>query len=156
MWESLPSQIKEALWERLRWGACTGMCRCLFREVSREWREFPFVCKGVPPSTSLCTPYHRRKEQPDAIRGPTTGKVDMSIPMMETLTSLGYTIKRVAIHDMRSLFVTGFLGRRKVHINPFLVFHTTSKRPKRELLTTRRRVLRSIEIRARIPGISRT
>jgi len=69
--------------------------------------------------------------------------------MMETLTHLGYTIKRFAIHDIRSLFVTGFLGRRKVHINPFLVFHTTSRRPKRELLTTRRRVLRSIEIRAR-------
>ena len=125
------------------------MCIGLFREVGREWRTCPFFCRGIPPSTSLCTPYHRRKEEPDAIRGPTTGKVDMSIPMMETLTHLGYTIKRIAIHDMRSLFVTGFLGVRKVHINPFLVYHTSSKRPKRELLTTRRRVLRSIEIRAR-------
>lgn len=125
------------------------MCIGLFREVGKEWRTCPFFCRGIPPSTSLCIPYHRRKEEPDAIRGPTTGKVDMSIPMMETLTHLGYTIKRVAIQDMRSLFVTGFLGRRRVHINPFLVFHTSSRRPKRELLTTRRRVLRSIEIRAR-------
>jgi len=74
----------------------------------------------------------------------------MSIPMMETLSCMGYQIKRVAIQDIRSLFVVGFLGLRKVHINPFLVFHTKSTRPKRELLTTRRRVLRSIEVRARI------
>ena len=150
MWESLPVEIKKIIWERLRLGRCTGMCLGLFREISREWRTYPFFCKGIPPSTALCTPYHRRKEEPDAIRGPTTGKIDMSIPMMESLTNLGYQIKRVAIHDMRSLFVTGFLGVRKVHINPFLVYHTSSKRPKRELLTTRRRVLRSIEIRARI------
>ena len=150
MWESLPLEIKKTIWERIRSGKCTGMCLALFREVSREWKICPFFCKGIPASTSLCVPYHRRKEEPDAIRGPTTGKVDMSIPIMETLTNLGYQIKRVAIHDMRSLFVTGFLGRRKVHINPFLVFHTSSRRPRRELLTTRRRVLRSIEIRARI------
>jgi len=149
MWESLPVQLKEVIWERLRVGRCTGMCLALYREVSRDWKTCPFFCKGIPPSTALCAPCHRRKSDPDAIRGPTTGKVDMSIPMMETLTGLGYRIKRVAIHDMRSLFVTGFLGVRKVHINPFLVYHTSSKRPKRELLTTRRRVLRSIEIRAR-------
>ena len=150
MWESLPIELKKQIWEYLRKGRCMGICLGLLREISREWKIYPFFCKGIPVVTQLCLPRHRRKEEPDCIRGPTCGKVDMSIPMMETLTCMGYVIKRLAIRDMRSLFVVGFLGLRKVHINPFLVYHTTSHRPKRELLTTRRRVLRSIEVRARI------
>ena len=115
MWEHLPLEIKKNIWERIRSGRCTGMCLALFREVSREWKTFPFFCKGIPPSTSLCTPYHRRKEEPDAIRGPTTGKVDMSIPIMETRVENNHRTRRRAFgpHFWASLLgLTAAAGAR--------------------------------------------